>query len=360
MGFADRDYYRSSSAQRGQAAASPGAALSALSMNTWVIAACVIVFVVNLAFPPQPVPISDIQFFKSEWANIDRGLLVLGPHQTIADPSGRFVQQVSLVLERNSGAPVGQVVVVPMHLLTKWLHFSTQKGFLEFELWRFIGFQFLHANLAHLVLNMIGLFFFGPLVEAYLGSKRYLAFYLLCGIFGAVMYLLLNLVGYIVETRFGVTSVPFLLFHETRVPLVGASAGFFGVLIAGAYLAPRETVYFFFVLPLQLRTVAIGMLALAVITLLTSGQNAGGEASHLGGALAGWYFIRHTHHLHNFFDVLGRVDPTSHHYRKEGAQVRRGQADAHEVDRILDKIRHEGMQSLSAEEKRTLARASAR
>ena len=76
-------------------------------------------------------------------------------------------------------------------------YFSTEKmtwgGGLEF--WRFLTFQFLHANPVHVAFNMMGLYIFGGMVEEHLGRKKYLAFYLVCGVFGAFMYLLLNLLG---------------------------------------------------------------------------------------------------------------------------------------------------------------------
>jgi membrane associated rhomboid family serine protease len=65
------------------------------------------------------------------------------------------------------------------------MYWDDATGLRGFEFWRFISFQFLHANLSHLLFNMIGLYFFGSIVEQYLGSKRYLAFYLLCGVAGA-------------------------------------------------------------------------------------------------------------------------------------------------------------------------------
>ena len=80
--------------------------------------------------------------------------------------------------------------------------------------------------------DSLGLFFFGPMAERYLGSKRYVAFYLLCGIFGAVMYLLLNLGGFI-ATSVLERSVPILLVNSPWTPLIGASAGVFGVIMAG-------------------------------------------------------------------------------------------------------------------------------
>jgi hypothetical protein len=210
---------------------------------------------------------------------------------------------------------------------------------------------------------MIGLFFFGSIAEDYLGRKRYLAFYLLCGMCGAIMYLILNLGGYILTDVMQINvHVPGLLFSDPSTPLLGASAGIFGVIMAGAYLAPTATVLYMFI-PMKLRTFAYLLVALALFSLFTGSQNAGGEAGHIGGAIAGFYFIRHPHHLHNFFDILGRVDPTSHHYRgdrpgRPQQRWRRTAADPAEVDRILDKIHHTGLHSLSDDEKRTLAEAS--
>jgi membrane associated rhomboid family serine protease len=233
-------------------------------------------------------------------------------------------------------------------VLRDWLHMSTNHAIWGIQYWRLIGFQFLHANFQHLLFNMIGLFFFGPLVEQYLGGKRYLAFYLLCGIFGAVLYLILNLGGYI----FG-DSIPGLLFNDTATPLVGASAGVFGVLLAGAFLAPNVKVLVMFILPMRLSTMAYALVALALFTVLFGRNNAGGEAAHLGGAAAGWYFIRNPHHLNGFFDFLGKADPTSKHFALKDKATSQG-----DVDRILNKIHKKGLNSLSSKEKKILHDAS--
>src|SRR5690606_11878394 len=153
------------------------------------------------------------------------------------------------IVERSTGQQIGWGEVYVMRFLESYLHFSTQRAFFwpYIEFWRFIGFQFLHANFSHLLFNMIALYFFGPMVEQYLGSKRYLAFYLLCGICGALMYLLLNLSGYIVTLMSHTpVQIPGLLFNDPSTPLVGASAGIFCVLMAGAFLAPHATVLLFF------------------------------------------------------------------------------------------------------------------
>ncbi len=233
-------------------------------------------------------------------------------------------------------------------LLSEWMYLSTDHAIWGIQYWRFLGFQFIHANFQHLLFNMIGLYFFGPMVEQYLGGKRYLAFYLLCGIFGAVLYLILNLGGYV----FG-EDIPGLLSSNTARPLVGASAGVFGILLAGAYLAPKVKVLVFFILPMQLSTMAYLLVAFAVFTVAFGKNNAGGEAAHLGGAAAGWYFIRNPHHLNGFFDFLGKADPTSKHFAWRDKGASQG-----EVNRILDKIHKKGLQSLTTKEKKILHDAS--
>lgn len=226
-------------------------------------------------------------------------------------------------------------------------HFSTFEGFGRLEVWRLVTFQFLHANLLHLFFNMFGLYLFGGMVEQFLGGKRYLAFYLVCGIFGGLTYLLLNLLGWGLQTQFlG------LLVHDPRMPLVGASAGVFGVILACAYIEPKATVQLLFPpIPITLRTLAYGYVGIAAFNLITGGRNAGGDAAHLGGAAAGFFFIRNAHLLRDFFDVFGR-NPS----RRDAAHSAGVPRDR--VDVLLDKIRREGLASLDAQEREALRRAT--
>lgn len=194
-----------------------------------------------------------------------------------------------LLLGMGYGYQLGPLLMGP---LTAWGHFSASTAIVGLQLWRLVSFQFLHANLAHLIFNMIGLYFFGSAIESYLGSRRFLAFYLLCGIMGAAAYVLFWLLGVLV-------SAPW-------VPLVGASAGIFGVLIAGALIAPDTTVVLLFPpIPMQLRTLAWVLIGIGVVTIVLGGPNAGGQAAHLGGAVAGYLLIRRPQLL-NFVFLGGR------------------------------------------------------
>lgn len=268
-------------------------------------------------------------------------------------------------------------------------HFSTAEviwtGGLEF--WRFLTFQFLHADgLMHLGFNMLGLYFFGALVEGHLGKRRYLAFYLTCGVFGALLFMLLNAIG----LQFGSTNaLPFLLTNDPQAPLVGASAGVFGVIMACAYIAPNTMVQMLFPpISLRMKTMAYAYVGLALVNLIFAGKNQGGDAAHIGGAIAGFFFIRHSHLLRDFFDVLGdsrKTKPSSKTASKSKSRgggpvpplrlVRpeddppaprpvsrpeppRDGPSEEELDRVLAKHKAEGPQSLTPQEIEVLRRAT--
>jgi membrane associated rhomboid family serine protease len=134
---------------------------------------------------------------------------------------------------------------------------------------------------------MLALFFFGPMVESYLGARRFTVYYLICGISGAAAYVFLSMLH--------------VLISGPWVPLVGASAGIFGVLIAAAEVAPDATILIYGIIPMRLRVGAWLFLAYAGYTVLTQGNNAGGEAAHIGGALVG-YGLMHAPRILNVFD----------------------------------------------------------
>jgi len=168
--------------------------------------------------------------------------------------------------------------------LAQWGYFSRAMAIDDLELWRFVTCQFVHIDVWHLVVNMLSLYFFGPMVEAYLRGGRYVAFYLLCGAAGAGLYLLLSTTNILVNNPF--------------VPLVGASGAIFGILMAGAHIAPHTTVMLLFPpMPVQLRVLAYALVGIGALVVIRHGPNAGGQAAHLGGAILGFILIRNTRWL---------------------------------------------------------------
>jgi membrane associated rhomboid family serine protease len=176
--------------------------------------------------------------------------------------------------------------------LQQWGYFSTATAIYSGQVWRFLTFQFLHASPGHLAGNMIALYFFGPIVEAHFGSRRYLAFYLLCGLAGAASYLILSAIH--------------VLEIDPTTPLVGASAGIFGLLVAAAMIAPHVQV-FYYIFPMTVGMLAVGGMLLAAYTILALGPNAGGEAGHLGGGVLGFVLMKNQHWLNPFVSARRQV-----------------------------------------------------
>lgn len=248
MGFYDRDY--SKSPRRSSAAFG---AMSMWSVTTWLIVINVAVFIVDRLL--QRVGIEGVVQL-----GVTRDNHIVGQYAPLLESLGYFSKYTAL-----------------MHL----------------QLWRFITFQFLHANLSHIFFNMLALYFFGPLVESFLGSRRYLAFYLIAGSCGALSYLVLSSLH--------------ILISNPYVPLIGASAGIFGILVAAALVAPNTTVMLLFPpIPLKLKTLAWIFIGIAVFTVFTRGENSGGEAAHLGGALGGYLLIQYPEALAIFAPKRGR------------------------------------------------------
>ncbi len=375
MGIADRDYTR---VGRGRGGGGSGTDLgtgdvAALgpgrwSVNTWLIVINIAVFALTVMlfstpnllrpmfFTPRfdpgvtPMQARDARYFPEA---LRQGV----PAQVIElyQVPGTLPDGSPVVDRFGRPAPVRigtqQVAMVPW--TDYWGHFSTARAFLHFEVWRFVSFQFLHASLGHLLMNMLGLWMFGALAEQFLGSKRYLAYYLTCGIFGAIAYLLLNFLGNYV---FPNSTIPGLLVGDPATPLVGASAGIFGVLMAAAYISPRSIVHVFGLVPLQTRTAVYAFVGLAALMLLRGSSNAGGEAAHLGGAVSGYFFIRRQYLLRDFFDIFGRAGSKQ---STPPTQTTLSPTATAEVDRVLAKVQAEGLASLSDGEKETLRRATA-
>lgn len=358
MGIYDREYYREDRGRRGGGA--PGVArLRMLSVTAWLIIINVAVFVLQMGMGNLGVPVQLARDFEPGIATPDPEYLKTsadyvsssGAPLTTADTRtvGRGMYKPLFEAKPDSRpVVVGRDVFVSMDPLSAYGHFSTFTGFRKVEVWRLVTFQFLHGSPLHIFFNMFALWIFGPLVEQQLGRKRYLAFYLICGIFGGLMYLLLNLIGAI-----GV-SMPGALQVEIYTPLIGASAGVFGVLMACAYIAPRAVVRLLFPpISIQMRWFVYGYFAIALGNLVLAGHNQGGDAAHVGGALAGYFFIRRPHLLRDFFDVFGDS-------RKKPVEPAASPQRDGEIDAILDKINRDGLASLSDSEKRTLAEHSRR
>jgi membrane associated rhomboid family serine protease len=363
MGIYDREYVKV-----GPRSGSGLGSLRFVSINSWIIIINVVVFVLGVLLVRVASPVLVAEHLDSVPAAgvVEEPVfrrLAVGPQGTVTPapvdargaPAGAAAERLlydkgsmRLVNGRAFGQPIGVRTYQWMNPLDRWGHMSTWFVVRELQVWRVVTFQFLHANITHIFFNMFGLWVFGGMVEQYLGSRRYAAFYLTCGIFGALSYLLLNALG-----ASGV-RLPGVLVEDQHTPLVGASAGVFGVIVAAAYIAPNAIVQLLFPpIPIKLKVMAYAYVGLAAFNLLSRGHNAGGDAAHMGGAIAGFFLVRNAHLLWDFFDVFKDS-------RRAGPGAGGRDAEAADVDRILAKVRTGGLRSLSGSERRTLRRASER
>ena len=249
----------------------------------------------------------------------------------------------------------------------------------EGRVWTPITYMFVHATLLHLLGNLLLIGFVGRRVQALLGPKNFLLIYLVSGLMGAALQLI----------------VYWQASPGQNIEIIGASASACGLLLAYAVLMPEEriTTLIYFIIPVTARLWTMAMVLMAVelllglSSLLSStahdwwGQNA--YFAHLGGAFAGWKLVRllgYGGHPMTYERLWRDRMPIRTVKRREVARVRRAPADNHEhgavsrrrstfsvpgnrpimddVDRILDKISTQGMNSLSDEEKRLLDDAS--
>ncbi len=138
----------------------------------------------------------------------------------------------------------------------------------RFRLWQLVTYMFMHANWSHILFNMFALWMFGYVLENYWGSRRFLFYYLFCGI-GAGLCNLLVPSWYLT---------------------VGASGAVYGILLAFGMMFPNERIYLYFLMPIKAKWFVIGY---AAIELFEGFFHADGVAhfAHLGGMLFGLLLI---------------------------------------------------------------------
>jgi hypothetical protein len=213
--------------------------------------------------------------------------------------------------------------------------------------------MFLHAGIFHILFNMLWLYWMGQIFEEYLGNKRTIGLYLLGGLAGAFLFVLF----YNIFPLF--TQQPGLVEGSTTV---GASAAVMAVVIATATLLPDYTIFLMFIGPVRLKWIALFIVILDFLGI--AGLNAGGEISHLGGALFGFVYIKQLQRGNDwvgvFTKIFDRFKPKSKLTvtSKNNAKNSSNKPRQDEIDRILDKISQSGYDSLNKQEKEILFRAS--
>jgi len=237
--------------------------------------------------------------------------------------------------------------------------------------WTLITYMFTHEGFLHILFNMLWLYWFGRLIQEYLGSKKVIGLYVMGGLAGGLLYILVY------------NMHPFFEEVARTSTLVGASAGTTALVVGAAVFMPNFTLYLLLLGPVKIKYIAAVVVFLSIIG--TTGANAGGEFAHLGGAAMGWLFISQVrkgndiggwvissiHFIRDLFKPQPKIR-VSHRSRPKkksrtyasagrSAAKKAGHADTtsqDEIDAILDKISQSGYESLSKEEKQKLFNAS--
>jgi membrane associated rhomboid family serine protease len=261
------------------------------------------------------------------------------------DRGGAFPPGVKLIL----------ILTVGVFLLQLSIPGLTEAGsvsvadLVHLEVWRLVTYMFLHGSIDHILINMFMFWMLGAVLERQMGARNFLYLYFAAGVAGGLC-----------EAGFNLA-----MFYQSgqqvflTIPAVGASAGVMGILMAFAVLNPRAKFLLFFLVPVEAWWVALGYAALETWPIVNDlFLNPSGvwtdnvaHAAHFGGMVVGFGWIRFGHRLSHL--VRPQVE------RSQAPFVERPPDEEEaELDRILDKIHNEGLDSLTLRERMFLQEIS--
>jgi membrane associated rhomboid family serine protease len=236
----------------------------------------------------------------------------------------------------------------------------------SFYPWQLVTYQFIHGDFMHLLFNMFMMWMFGMEIENIMGSKKFLTYYLLCGIIGGVVKLLFDLI------------VP-----GPEAITVGSSGSVWGIMIAFAMYFPNRYVFIYFLVPIKAKYLIAFLFVIELFSI--PNQDLIAHSVHVGGAVTGFVFLildkRNNFNISNLLNSFKKPRSFSsfNGFRKSSHSSNVNQHDIYEakfkdlnksddelvvnqeeIDRILDKISQSGYQKLTEREKKILFEASKR
>ena len=272
------------------------------------------------------------------------------------------------------------------------LHFFMASNF---HLYQLVTYLFLHASFMHILSNMFGLWMFGCVIENVWGPKKFLFYYISCGIGAGLLQEIAQLGSFYMTV---IESVPdatigtvITLGAQYASALnawttIGASGAVYAVILAFGMTFPNERLFIIpFPFPIKAKWFVLGYVAIEFFSALGSSGDGVAHTAHLGGMLFGYLMIRYwqRHPDSNFdrgrgqqfFENLKRSFDQRHQqkgrYNNPNMRAERGgskeddmnynarkKQNQDEIDAILDKIRKSGYDSLTKEEKKKLFDAS--
>lgn len=267
----------------------------------------------------------------------------------------------------------------------------------DFGLYQLVTYMFMHASLSHLFFNMFALWMFGCIVERTWGTRKFLFYYMACGIGAGLLQEMAQFVQFYMlaaESIHGFSVSQIMTVAKASAAginlwtTVGASGAIYGILLAFGMLYPEERMFIFpLPVPIKAKFFVVGYAAIELFMAFSISGDDVAHLAHLGGMLFGFllirYWRRHPGRGYNrvggrqFFDSMrssweqrthrkadttnsfGHTSTRSNGERNPDWDYNaRRRASQEEIDRILDKIRRNGYDSLTRDEKQTLFDAS--
>ena len=259
----------------------------------------------------------------------------------------------------------------------------------DFHVYQLITYMFMHGGFEHIIFNMFALWMFGCVVERVWGPKKFLFYYIACGVGAGLFQEAAQYVNYLYND---LSAYQFIVDgNGARLPMgdylnmwttVGASGAIYAILLAFGMIYPNERIFIFpLPIPIKAKFFVIGYAAIELFSALATRGDGVAHIAHLGGMVFGFFMIRywrkqmeggyHNSSTQDAFDNVRNMFGGRNKYTKQKFDYTRNEnytADFHptgddelrkkasqaEIDRILDKIRKSGYDSLSKEEKQTL------
>lgn len=257
----------------------------------------------------------------------------------------------------------------------------------DFHVYQIITYMFMHGSLMHLFFNMFALWMFGCVVENVLGSRKFLFYYILCGIGAGLFQEVAQFGHYAVEGYAAYERVAFETGSMTTDSMsmdaflnswttVGASGAVYAILLAFGMIFPEQKIFIFpLPIPIKAKWFVIFYAAIELYSSFATTNDGVAHIAHLGGMVVGFFLIRYwknhpnagySNNYGGFFNKLrnnfnrgrstmqnnnGYTTSTSN---ADWSYNARKKAEQDEIDAILDKIRKSGYDSLTNEDKQKL------
>ena len=199
-----------------------------------------------------------------------------GPMNVSFGP-GPMTPAVQIIVIANIVMFVGTMAAGP--LLVHWFGLSPQDVLTKGRVWQLATYLFLHADVFHILFNMLSVWMFGVDLERRWGTRAFVRYYAVTGVGAGICTLLVSLVPFGRETYAATT--------------IGASGAVYGLLMAWAIVFPHRTILFLGVFPLSARVFALIMGAISFSQALNQGGGTTvAHVAHLGGMLAGYWYLK--------------------------------------------------------------------